>query len=572
MDYTATYSPDDNKLRLYAASRLPRELYDRVRDAGFRWAPKQELFVAPAWSPHREDLLLELAGDIGDEDQSLSERAEARADRFDEYSEKRLADAESARKAVSAIADHIPLGQPILIGHHSERRARKDAERIENGMRKAVKMWNQSDYWTRRAASAIAHADYKERADVRARRIKGLESELRKQEKNRGFQLAAVRLWESLHDDVNHHLKRKDGATTTFAERALWVAGHTNSTPFGTWADLNSGKITPERAQEMTLKAARGYVTHCERWITHYQNRLAYERAMLAESGGTVADRTGPEQGGGCKCWASPRGGWSYIQKVNKVSVTVLDNWGNGGANFTRTIPFDKLAQIMTAAEVQAARACGTLAHINDTGFAMRDAPLPTRRTEAEAKPEAAAFDAIKESLRAGIQALPVAQLFPTPPELAARMVATAAIRPGDRVLEPSAGTGNLIRAIPDNSGAAIVAVEINQSLADRLESPGGMPAGIDVHCEDFLQWYGDVDLFDRIIMNPPFVNGADIAHIKHAVGLLKPGGRLVALCANGPRQQEQLRPLASEWLDLPDGTFKESGTNVNTAMLVIGG
>ncbi len=43
--YRATYSPDDNKLRLYAVSRLDPETYV-VHDAGFRWAPKQALFVA----------------------------------------------------------------------------------------------------------------------------------------------------------------------------------------------------------------------------------------------------------------------------------------------------------------------------------------------------------------------------------------------------------------------------------------------------------------------------------------------------------------------------------------------
>ncbi|EPM1469630.1 TPA: hypothetical protein ACNTFD_005584, partial [Escherichia coli] len=37
--YRATYSPDDNKLRLYAASRLDPEMYKKVHDAGFRWAP-----------------------------------------------------------------------------------------------------------------------------------------------------------------------------------------------------------------------------------------------------------------------------------------------------------------------------------------------------------------------------------------------------------------------------------------------------------------------------------------------------------------------------------------------------
>src|SRR5260370_41012884 len=180
---TATYSPEDNKLRLYSLSKLPRELYERVKAAGFIWAPKQELFVAPAWTPAREDLLLELCGEIDDEDTSLVDRAEERAERFEGYSDQRAADAEGARAAVEQIADGIPMGQPILVGHHSERHARKDAERIENGMRKAVRMWETATYWTDRAAGAIRHAKYKELPAVRARRIKAIEADKRKQER-----------------------------------------------------------------------------------------------------------------------------------------------------------------------------------------------------------------------------------------------------------------------------------------------------------------------------------------------------------------------------------------------------
>ena len=131
MQFSATYSPDDNKLRLYASGRLSPELYARVKSAGFVWAAKQGLFVAPAWSPEREDLLLELAGEIDDEDTSLLERATERAERFEDYQESRTRDAESAAESVRRIADGIPFGQPILVGHHSERHARKDAERIE---------------------------------------------------------------------------------------------------------------------------------------------------------------------------------------------------------------------------------------------------------------------------------------------------------------------------------------------------------------------------------------------------------------------------------------------------------
>ncbi len=200
MIFTATYSPEDNKLRLYASARLSTELYARVKAAGFSWAPKQELFVAPMWTPERAELLEELAGEIGDEDKSLAERAEERAGRFDEYSSKRAGESAAASAAVKRITEGIPLGQPILVGHHSERHARKDAERIENGMRKAVKLWETAEYWVRRAEGALGHAAYKELPGVRMRRIKGIESDLRKVEKNIKNSEVIVKAWGRLEE------------------------------------------------------------------------------------------------------------------------------------------------------------------------------------------------------------------------------------------------------------------------------------------------------------------------------------------------------------------------------------
>ena len=54
------------------------------------------------------------------------------------------------------------------------------------------------------------------------------------------------------------------------------------------------------------------------------------------------------------------------------------------------------------------------------------------------------------------------------------------------------------------------------------------------------------------------------------AVRVLKPDGRLMAICANGPRQQEIMGEICSAWIDLPTGTFKEQGTNVNVTIVVI--
>ncbi len=115
--YRATYSPDDNKLRLYAASRLDPETYKKVHDAGFRWAPKQALFVAPAWTPGREDVLLSLAGEIEDEGSTLAERQEARAERFTGYSGKRPPGCEGQRRFAHALsvvaAGPCPLLCPV---------------------------------------------------------------------------------------------------------------------------------------------------------------------------------------------------------------------------------------------------------------------------------------------------------------------------------------------------------------------------------------------------------------------------------------------------------------------------
>lgn len=593
MTYTATYSPDDNKLRLYASGRLPADVYARVKAAGFKWAPKQDLFVAPMWTPEREDLLLELAGEIDDEDRSLVERAEERAERFETYSDKRARDAESARKAVSAIADNIPLGQPILIGHHSEKHARRDAEKIENGMRKAVKMWRTSEYWTERAAGAIRHAKYKERPDVRARRIRGLEAELRKLDRADKETAANLARW-ALVDQPEKWKPNSDGVMPNREERAAYIAGHESGLGYVArsadgakfWSAYDVLRLPAEErykdAPAMTVdevieaikRACAAGNARRARWREHYTNRLAYERAMLADAGGTAADKTGPEVGGACKCWASHRGGWSYIQKVNRVSVTVLDNWGNaadadGSRNFTRTMPLDKLAAVMTRAEVERARADGRLVEYADkTGFFLTDtpAPKPTQPKE-DQKPEAKAFEAMAETLKnGGVQVVAAPQLFPTPRDVAERMVELADIQSGHRVLEPSAGTGALVTALDAVPGCAVVAVEIRHTLADALRLRSSTRT--DVRCADFLELGAELGQFDRVVMNPPFENGADIKHIRHALSMLKPGGRLVGICAGGPRQAEALQPIASSWEELPSGTF--TGTAVRSMLFVI--
>jgi phospholipid N-methyltransferase len=597
---TASYSPDDNKLRLYSFRRLDAETYARVKDAGFKWAPKQDLFFAPCWSPSRAALLIELCGEIGDEDTTLVERAEERAERFEDYSDKRSAEASSARRGVDKIAKRFEFGQPILVGHHSEKRARKDQERIQSGMRRAVDLWETSGYWTRRAEGALRNAKYKELPNVRARRIKRLEAEQRSTQRTNDNAVAVLKLWNS---DKELTLERAlaitgqcCGISWSFplADFPRDPPASQYEGPMSLYSALSGERsiITPEQARELARNAYRRSLASCAEWLTHYSHRLSYERAMLQESGGTLAMQTGPEKGGAVRCWAAPRGGWAFIKKVNRVSVTIESNWGNGGRNFTQTVEFDKLAQIMTAAQVTEARNASRLVETDDKcGFYLA-APKPehdagevvTCPPAAEVAPEASAedasentneaqaFAAMRDQLKQGVS-VPVVhapQLFPTPADLSARMASLAELEPGQLVLEPSAGTGVLLAAIRnDEPGAITTAVEINYQLVDHLRTRYE-----NVQQRDFLECGAELGQFDRVVMNPPFVNGADIKHIQHAFGMLKPGGVLVALCANGPRQNDQLRPLVElsggEWEPLPADTFKQEGTSVRTVLLTL--
>lgn len=111
-----------------------------------------------------------------------------------------------------------------------------------------------------------------------------------------------------------------------------------------------------------------------------------------------------------------------------------------------------------------------------------------------------------------------------TPPEIARRM-ADYLGRPGRQVLEPSAGTGSLFRALLEAGHAPgdITMVEMHHALAGALQALGN------VVCADFLDFARTCERkFDQIIMNPPFRKARQ--HVAAARALLEPGGTLVAL------------------------------------------
>lgn len=114
-------------------------------------------------------------------------------------------------------------------------------------------------------------------------------------------------------------------------------------------------------------------------------------------------------------------------------------------------------------------------------------------------------------------------ELYPTPPEVIERMM-MGEDYVGKTILEPSAGTGNIVGWLQKNGAARVIACEIDsrlrQVLGDKCEIIG----------TDFLQVSSEqVSHIDMIVMNPPFSNADE--HILHAWDIAPAGCTIIALC-----------------------------------------
>ena len=161
-------------------------------------------------------------------------------------------------------------------------------------------------------------------------------------------------------------------------------------------------------------------------------------------------------------------------------------------------------------------------------------------------------------------------QAYYTPPALAARMAVMASVK-GHAVLEPSAGGGSLAQACMDAGAEQVFCIDIDPVEVENLRSKG-FPA----YCTDFLmhKWGPTNAKFMRIVMNPPFTKNQDLKHIRHAVdNWLDKNGILVSIMSpNLDRKEFKVLEILydTETFDIDAGTFRESGTNIATKLLVL--
>lgn len=170
-------------------------------------------------------------------------------------------------------------------------------------------------------------------------------------------------------------------------------------------------------------------------------------------------------------------------------------------------------------------------------------------------------------------------QFFGTPKKVANRVVELAEIHNGCVVLEPSAGDGKLLDAIPSNIDVKEYAVEPTNRNFEILQEKGYH--AVRVTFEDFYEEIAHKNelSIDRIIMNPPFSGQRDIIHTMMAYNLLHRGGIIVSVVSeNSLYYKTDKTEMFNKFLKetgaiiehVEYGAFKESGTTVDTVIIKI--
>lgn len=166
-------------------------------------------------------------------------------------------------------------------------------------------------------------------------------------------------------------------------------------------------------------------------------------------------------------------------------------------------------------------------------------------------------------------------QFFATTPRIASMIVKLAEITEKDKLLEPQAGQGAIIKACNGVCNIKVDAIELmdlNRTIL--LESE----LNFNLIGKDFLK----MDLkgtYSKIVANPPFTKNQDIIHIYKMFEALNSNGRLVTLASKHWKQSSGKKEIEfKKWLnsknakiiDIEAGEFKKSGTNIATCILII--
>lgn len=275
-----------------------------LRGAGWRWAPslrswiiqrsrdrapKLWLIEATAAKLREAGFDVEISIDAAPRPAALAEhdrheRALEIADRKHAIAETTRARAEAAAAEAKQISAGIPFGQPILVGHHSEGRHRRDLDRVDRALRRRYEEGQEADLLEDQAQAIEAREAHRENPQTIARRI--AQFEVRERTLSRSI----------------------DGYTDHLGEAVAAATG------------IRAAQLTSE------LEHVRERLTH----LRGIRERQLESGTALALGPGVVSKGDLVQYGGA----------WYSVIRANPKSVSIRSR---AGGSWTDTIPYHQL-------------------------------------------------------------------------------------------------------------------------------------------------------------------------------------------------------------------------------------
>ncbi|MBK9723307.1 MAG: DUF3560 domain-containing protein [Saprospiraceae bacterium] len=175
------------------------------------------------------------------------ERKEARIENAERLASKNEEAANASLNTANRISSYIPLGQPILVGHHSEKRHRRDIERIDNNMRNSVEASKKAEYYKDKAESIAANTSISsDNPDA----IQELKDKIEKLEKKQDFYKAINKICSSKKTSKEEKIKLVMDFNVTEQVATEFITGERN---YG-HAGIPSYKLTNNGSTIRTAK------------------------------------------------------------------------------------------------------------------------------------------------------------------------------------------------------------------------------------------------------------------------------------------------------------------------------
>jgi len=180
----ASYNKATGWISVKFEEKPDKETLSKLKDAGFRYEPKSKVWRA-SWTYEREKLVKDIAGEIETIEKGTN---------YAKLVQKHLKLAEKYEKEAKyhydryeGIKSAIPMGQPILVGHYSEKSHRRDLERMDKHLKKYLELKEKAEYHKERAEYYAKLAFEGEKPETVYNRIKRLESEKRRLERELAY-------------------------------------------------------------------------------------------------------------------------------------------------------------------------------------------------------------------------------------------------------------------------------------------------------------------------------------------------------------------------------------------------